>query len=129
MNRYAVARLGDVPRTDTGFHAVQHYFGLEAFGVNAFVAAGEGDVLIDAHDETGSGQQELYVVLAGAVRFELDGESVDAAAVSFVAVPDPAVRRSAEALTEGATLLAVGSACGGFATTWNRDHFEGLPSA
>jgi hypothetical protein len=47
-----------------------------------------------------------------------------------VAVPDPAVTRSATAAEDGTLLLAIGAPAGsGFETTWNRDNFEQVPRA
>jgi hypothetical protein len=89
-----------------------------------------GTVLVAEHDERESGQEELYVVVEGTVRFTLAAESVQASAVSFVAVPDPAVTRSAVALEDGTLLLAIGASAGsGFRTTWAPEHFEQVPRA
>ena len=131
-----VKRLEDVPVApadepgDPVWYPVQHHFGLTAFGANAYVARAAGDELLGEHDETGSGQEELYVVIAGRARFTLDGEDVDVGAVSVVAVPDPAVLRSALALEAGTSILAVGGEPrAGFRSTWNERHFERVPRA
>ena len=74
-----IKKLTDVPRVTDGdaddpdWHPVTHHFGLTAFGLNAFVAREAGQELIGEHDETGSGQEEVYVVLDGVARFWLDG--------------------------------------------------------
>jgi hypothetical protein len=132
--RYWVKRLEDVPLVPTDdpadfdWYPLQHHFGLSAFGINVF--GGEpGIELVAEHDELESGQEELYVVLAGAARFTLAGEAVDAAAVSVVAVTDPAVRRAATSAAPQTLLLAVGGAPGSFATTWRPQHFERVPVA
>src|SRR5689334_18974124 len=67
-----VARLDDIERRDRDI-PVREHFGIRAFGVNAY-AAGEDGTLIGEHDEAGSGQEELYVVLDGKATFEIDGE-------------------------------------------------------
>jgi hypothetical protein len=130
-----VRRLDELPLVPTDdpddfdWYPVQHHLGIGAFGVNAF-GGDAGIVLVAEHDETGSGQEELYVVLAGAARFTLAGEELDVPAVSFVAVPDTAVRRAAVAAEDGTLVLAVGAPAGsGFATTWNPSHFEQVPRA
>ncbi len=133
MPRFAVRRLDEIPTVGDAaveWYPLQHYFGLTAFGVNAFVARAAGDELVAEHDESGSGQEELYIVLRGGVRFTLDDESHDMAAVSVVAVPDPSVRRSAVALDEDATLLATGAeAHEAFASTWRSSWFDHVPRA
>jgi quercetin dioxygenase-like cupin family protein len=89
-----------------------------------------GTTLVAEHDERESNQEELYVVVEGTVTFTLDGESRRVPSVSFVAIPDPAVRRSAVAAEDGTLLLAIGAPAGsGFETTWNRDNFERVPRA
>jgi hypothetical protein len=93
---------------------VRHSLGVEAFGVNAWVARGVGDQVIEEHDEVGDdgGQEELYFVAQGRAAFTLDGEHVDAPAGTFVAVRDPAVTRSAVAEEAGTVVLAVGAVRG-----------------
>jgi hypothetical protein len=130
---WAALSLEDLPvadETEPGaiWYPIQHAFGFTAFGANAFVAAANGDVLVEEHDESGSGQEELYVVARGAAEFSLDGESVSAPAVFVVAVRDPSVRRGAVALEAGTTLLAFGGVpAADFRSTWLATHFEGVP--
>jgi hypothetical protein len=130
LPRFAVHRLDEIPTVpdaDVDWHPLQHYFGLNTFGANLFVARDVGDELVAAHDETDSAQQELYLVLRGAVRFTFDDETRDAAAISVAAVPDTSVRRSAVALEPGATMLALGAPPGQYASTWRRSWFESVP--
>jgi quercetin dioxygenase-like cupin family protein len=130
--RYAVRRLEEipvVPESDTRWYPLQHHFGLNTFGANVFVATAAAEELIGEHDEAGSGQQELYVVLTGAARFTLDAEQHDVAAVGIVAVPEPSVVRHAVSLEPGTTLLAVGSPSGEFRSTWRDAWFESVPKA
>jgi hypothetical protein len=130
---WAALSLEDLPIADekepgAAWHPLQHVFGLTAFGANAFVAAASGDVLVEEHDETGSGQEELYLVVRGAAEFSLDGESVSAPAMFVVAVRDPSVKRSAVAREAGTTLLAFGGLpTADFRSTWLDTHFEGIP--
>ena len=78
------------------------------FGVNAMTAHADGDRLISEHEETEpESGEELYVVISGHARFELDGETQDASTGTFVHVP-PGVKRTAFALTAGTTVHAVG---------------------
>ena len=83
--------------------------------------------LVEEHDESESGQQELYLVLAGETVFELDGEEVYVEPGTAVAVTDPSVRRSAKALTPGTLLLIVGAGHSAFVSTWNQIHFHDIP--
>ena len=130
-----VKRLDEVPLVPTDdpddfdWYPLQHHFGLTGFGVNAF-GGDSGIQLVAEHDELGSGQEELYVVVRGSARFTLNGEEHDAPAVSVVAVPEPAVTRAAVATEDGTLLLAIGGPPdSGFATTWNLAHFERVPRA
>jgi hypothetical protein len=104
--RWKVARLDDIERRGRDI-PVREHLGIHAFGVNAFTPSEEG-VLISDHEETGSGQEELYIVLDGTATFELDGETVDAPAGTFVFVP-PESRRKA---TGEGTVLALGATRG-----------------
>jgi hypothetical protein len=103
---WQVARLDDIERRDRDI-PVREHFGIRAFGINAYTP-GEDGRLIGEHDESGSGQEELYVVLDGAATFEIDGETVDAPAGTFVFVR-PEARRKA---TGDGTVLALGATPG-----------------
>jgi len=114
MSAYAVARLEDVEELDDGrepFRPVRAHFGISSFGVNAWTAKEKGDRLINEHDEADDGQEELYVVLRGHARFELDGASTDAPEGTLVHVL-PGVKRTAFAEDPGTTLLALGGTPG-----------------
>ena len=133
--RYRLKRLDELPLVPTDdpndfdWYPVQHHLGLGAFGVNGF-GGDTATTLVAEHDESGSGQEELYVVVEGTVRFTIAGETFQASAVSFVAVPDPAVTRSAIAEEDSTLLLAIGAPVGsGFHTTWKPEHFEQVPRA
>jgi quercetin dioxygenase-like cupin family protein len=114
MSEYHVAHLNEIPETTDGrvpWRTVRHHFGLTSFGANAFVGAAAGDRVINEHDENEDGQEELYVVISGHARFELDGESVDAPTGTFVAAA-PGVKRTAFAEEAGTTILVVGGTPG-----------------
>jgi len=132
--RFAVRRLEDVPRIpieepgDPEWYPLQHYFGFTAFGANVYVASQAGGDLLGAHDETASRQEELYLVVAGEAAFTLDGETVDAPAVTVVAVPDPTVVRGATAKTAGTAVVALGGeAREEFRSSWQPKWFERAP--
>lgn len=86
---------------------VREHFGIQAYGVNAFTPNEDG-LMVNEHDESGSGQEELYIVLDGHATFEVDGETVDAPAGTFLYVP-PAAKRKA---TGTGTVLVLGATPG-----------------
>ena len=104
---YRVATIDELQdiayRQDTHMRPVRHHLGITAFGTNAWTAANEGDRLMPEHEED-EGIEELYVVLRGRARFEIDGETVDAPEGTLVFVP-PETNRTAfaeEARNDGA---------------------------
>ena len=103
---WQVASLEDIERRDRDI-PVREYLGIRAFGVNAYMP-GEDGTLIGEHDESGTGQEELYIVLDGIATFEIDGETVDAPAGTFVFVR-PDSRRKA---TGDGTVLVLGATPG-----------------
>ena len=104
--KWKVARLDEIERRGRDI-PVREHLGLHAFGVNAYTPSEDG-VLIGEHDEAGSGQEELYLVLDGNATFEVDGETFDAPAGTYVSVP-PESRRKA---TGDGTVLAFGATPG-----------------
>jgi quercetin dioxygenase-like cupin family protein len=114
---------------DPVWYPLQHVLGIDAFGVNLFVAQEAGQTLVEDHDERTSGQQELYLVLEGSATFELDGKQARLGRGAVLAVTDPSVRRSAKALSQGTTLLIVGASRSPFESTWNANHFEDIPGS
>jgi mannose-6-phosphate isomerase-like protein (cupin superfamily) len=106
-----VDELQDIAyRQDTHMRPVRHHLGITAFGTNAWTAAKEGDRLMPEHAED-EGTEELYVVLSGRARFEIDGETVDAPEGTLVFVP-PETTRTAFAQEAETTVLAIGSRVG-----------------
>ena len=60
-----------------------------------------GEAIDTAHDETDSGQHEVYIVVAGRIEFTLGDEIHDAGPGTIVAAPDPAVPRGFRPLEPG----------------------------
>jgi hypothetical protein len=87
--------------------------------------------LIGLHDETGEkGQEGLHVVLAGAVRFELDGEVLELLREDVVAVRDRGVRRRVTALEPGSAMLVIGGPPGNLRrSAWRPEWFCRSPNA
>jgi tetratricopeptide (TPR) repeat protein len=103
MASFAVARLDEIDEIDDGrcpFRPVRHHFGIRTFGVNAMTARADGDRLINEHEE-------LYVVVSGRARFELDGDTQDAPTGTLIHVP-AGIKRTAIAREAGTTVLAIG---------------------
>ena len=112
MAGFSVARLDEIDEISDGrspFRPVRHHFGITTFGVNAMTAHADGDRLIAEHEEVQpeSGEEELYVVVSGHARFELDGESHEAPAGTLVHVR-AGIKRTAFAREAGTTVLAIG---------------------
>jgi hypothetical protein len=104
--KWQVARLEGIERRDRDI-PVREHLGIRAFGINAYTP-GEDGTLIGEHDEAGSGQEELYLVLDGSATFVVDDETVDAPAGTLVFVR-PESRRKA---TGDGTVLAIGGTPG-----------------
>ena len=115
MTRYAVARLEEIEELTDGrepFRPVRHHFGITSFGVNAWTAREVGDRIINEHDESGPGSdEELYLVVRGRARFELDGDRVAAPTGTFVFAP-PGVKRTAFAEEPETTVIVLGGTPG-----------------
>jgi hypothetical protein len=108
----AVESFGGEKPEDGVWKPLRAKLGIGAFGVNAFIGRETGARVIEDHTEEGSGHQELYVVLGGKARFELDDEKIEAAPGSLVFISDPAVKRTAFALEPNTSVLAVGATAG-----------------
>ena len=113
MATYGIAQLHEIEEIDDGrepFRPVRHHFGIQTFGIIAATARGAGDRVINEHDESeANSSEELYFVASGHARFELNGETEDAPAGTFVHVP-AGVKRTAFAVQAGTTVLAIGTA-------------------
>jgi hypothetical protein len=103
---WKVARLDEIDKRGRDI-PVREHLGIHSFGINAFTP-NENGLLISDHDEAGSRQEELYIVLDGTATFEIDGETVDAPAGTFVYVAPEAKRKA----TGDGTILALGGTPG-----------------
>ena len=110
---YEVATLDELKRIPVmhglEWRPIRRRFGIRSFGVNAYTAAKPGDWVVEEHDETTLGHQEMYIVVRGRATFTLNGETVDAPAGTIVFLEDPSVKRLAIAEEEGTTVLAIGA--------------------
>ena len=107
-----VDELDAIPVAGVVWHPVRRRLGIEAFGMNVYTAEAVGKQIVEEHDESSLGHQEVYVVVRGRVAFTVDGETVDAPAGTIVFIREPTLRRVAVAETEDALVLAVGNAAG-----------------
>ena len=111
---WGISHVDDVPPVKDDWpptwKSIRHHFGITAFGINA-VTKDEGKVLIPEHDESESGQQEIYFVHRGTAHVMLDGEPVTAPEGSVVAV-EPQTSRKFEAGSSPTTLLVIGATPG-----------------
>jgi mannose-6-phosphate isomerase-like protein (cupin superfamily) len=116
--KFRVARLDELaPQRGvegSRWYRLRRDLDVRAFGVNAY-GADAGKRVIEEHDELGTAagkHQELYVVLRGSARFELDGEETTFRPGDFLFVRDPSVRRGAIAEEDGTVVLVVGGTPG-----------------
>ena len=98
------------PDWPSTWKSIRHHFGITAFGINA-VCKDAGNVLIPEHEETKSGQQEVFFVHEGEATATLDGEQVRVPAGSIVAV-EPGTKRKFEATASPTTLIVIGAPVG-----------------
>lgn len=98
------------PDWPTTWKSIRHHFGITAFGING-VTKDAGKVLIPEHDESESGQQEIYFVHTGQVLATLDGESVTVGTGGVIGV-QPEVKRKIESTASPTTLLCIGATPG-----------------
>src|SRR3954469_23461351 len=103
--KWRAVRLDDLERRGR-FIPVREHLGIHSFGINA-IKQGDDSTLINEHDEDG-GQEEVYVVLAGTATFEIDGETVEAPAGTFLSVRPEGKRKA----TGDATVLVLGGTPG-----------------
>jgi mannose-6-phosphate isomerase-like protein (cupin superfamily) len=94
------------------WHAIRQNLGITAFGVNAN-EGDAGELLFIPHDEAEHGHEEVYVVVRGRARFDVDGTTIDADP-GHLLYARAGVLRSATALDNGTLVLAVGGLPGSY---------------
>jgi quercetin dioxygenase-like cupin family protein len=90
---------------------VRRELGVEAFGINWFELAPGAEGL--EHDETGTGQEEVSVVIAGCGVWRIDGQEVPVRAGTFLRF-DPETVRCPVAGPSGITFVSVGARRGSY---------------
>jgi quercetin dioxygenase-like cupin family protein len=91
---------------DSTWRLARKALGTAAFGFN-LVEIGPGGQ-IPEHDESGSGQVELYVVLEGEAVMRLDGEDHPAPAGTFASIEPPVSRTILNRSESPVTALLIG---------------------
>jgi hypothetical protein len=94
-----------------GVRFVRRVLGVEAFGVNWFELPPNAEG--HEHDESGSGQEEVSVVVAGSGHWRVDGVEVPVRVGSFVRF-DPETTRCPVAGPAGMTFVSVGARRGSY---------------
>jgi hypothetical protein len=113
---YSVLQIDDaerIPGHGFDWRPLRKALGTTAFGINGYTADAGGEV-IENHDELSqgaAGHEELYVVIAGAATFTVDGDEVAAPRGTLLVVP-PGTRRGATATEDGTTVLVIGGVPG-----------------
>jgi uncharacterized cupin superfamily protein len=103
---------------------IRHHFGVTAFGINAWRGA-PGDEVIKRHDESGSGHEELYLVLSGHAAFTVGGEEIDAPAGTCICITDTAAERVGVAKEPDTVVLSIGSKPGAaYEGGWDTGYLE-----
>jgi hypothetical protein len=110
---YSVVNINDVEGAGPGgaVKFLRRELGVEAFGVNWFELP--PNVAGKEHDEVGSGQEEVNVVISGGGVYRIDGEDVPVTA-PMVFRFDPETTRQPISGPEGMTIVAVGARRGSY---------------
>ncbi len=113
-NGWGMAAVKEIPPVKSDWpetwKSIRHHFGITGFGING-CSKDAGEVMVPEHDETASGQQEVFFVHEGEALVTLGGETVTVPAGSIVAV-EPQVRRQLVANASPTTIILVGGAPG-----------------
>jgi hypothetical protein len=113
MDAYLTSRIDDLPQIWDGFaKLVRAGLGITAFGANVMDVP--ADYQTRFHDESGSGQEELYVALRGSgwVVVEDGGEQLVECTADTVTVVRPETSRAFRSGPDGCRLLIVGGTPG-----------------
>lgn len=112
---YAMVDVDEIPYLWGTFKPVRHHLGATAFGITQIDFP--PDKVGSEHDESGSGQEEIYLTLSGSGTIEVDGEVVEMKPGRYVLVSPDAKRRPA-AGPEGMSFLVIGGVPGGVYEPW-----------
>jgi mannose-6-phosphate isomerase-like protein (cupin superfamily) len=110
---YSVVNVEEIAGSGPGgaVRFVRRELGCEAFGINWFGLP--PDTSGRDHDESGTGQEEVNVVVAGSGVWRIDGEEVPVRAGTFLRF-DPGTTRQPVAGPDGMTFIGVGARRGSY---------------
>ncbi len=110
---YSVVNVEDIEGAGPGgaVHFVRRELGLEAFGINWFELP--PGVPGQEHNETGTGQEEINVVVAGSGVWRVEGKEVPAKVGTFLRF-DPETTRQPVAGPDGMIFIGVGARRGSY---------------
>ena len=110
---YSVVNVDEIEGAGPGgaVRFVRRELGCEAFGINWFELPAGTEGL--EHDESGTGQEEVSVVVRGSGHWRVDGEDVPVRQGSFIRF-DPGSTRCPIAGPDGMTFVSVGSPRGSY---------------
>lgn len=110
---FSVARIDEIEPGGPGnaVRFVRRALGVEAFGINWFELPPNAEGR--EHDETGSGQEEVNVIIAGSGVYRVDGNEIPCAAGTIFRF-DPATTRQPVAGPDGLTFVAIGARRGSY---------------
>ena len=122
MSTYRAAHIDEIAAEKWPYWApIRHHFDIKTFGINAWRGA-EGDEVIKRHDESESGDPELYFVLSGSALLTVGGEECKAPAGTLVWIEDPKAERVAVAKETNTVVVSIG---GGKPSGWDTGYLEG----
>jgi quercetin dioxygenase-like cupin family protein len=110
---YSVLHVDDLEGAGPtgGVKFVRRVLGVEAFGVNWFELPPNAEGV--EHDESGTEQVEVNVVIAGSGRWRIDGEEVEVSRGTFLRF-DPDTTRMPIAGPDGMTFVGIGARRGSY---------------
>ena len=112
---YSIVDVADIPYVWGTFKFVRHHLGATAFGFAQIDFP--PDKVGSEHDETQTGQEEVYLTLSGSGTIEIDGEHVEMKPGRYVLV-GPTSRRRPSAGPDGMSFLVIGGVPGGVYEPW-----------
>jgi quercetin dioxygenase-like cupin family protein len=110
---YSVVNIDEIEPAGPGgaVRFVRRELGLEAFGINFFELPPDAEG--KEHDESGSGQEEVSVVVRGGGHWRVDGEDVPVREGSVIRF-DPETTRCPVAGADGLAFFSIGAQRGSY---------------